>query len=281
MWAADGTVANVLSWTGQGSFELNGTSFRTLPPVDLLEEHPMDLGEREFFVFKAVEEVESYVELVRALEPQRILELGVFGGGSTMLLAEIARPQRIVALDLTPLAEVEEKMARAVAASDLDPTTISLHGGVDQSDAATLERICASEFGGEPLDLVIDDASHQYLPTLASFNALFPRLRRGGLYVIEDWRWAHTQFDPLPIDGSDPDRVPMTRLLVEALTAFVSSPGIVAAMRVEADKAIIERGDVACDPLAFDVADHYDAAGRTLQGAGTARGRSLLDRLRR
>ncbi|MCB0866144.1 MAG: hypothetical protein KDB58_10550 [Solirubrobacterales bacterium] len=119
----------MLSWTGEGSFELNGTSFRTLPPVDLLEEHPMDLGEREFFVFKPVEEVESYIALVRALEPQRILELGVFGGGSTMLLAEIARPRRIAAIDLTPLAEVEEKVARAVAASDLDPATISLHGG--------------------------------------------------------------------------------------------------------------------------------------------------------
>ena len=100
--------------------------------------------------------------------------------------------------------------------------------------------------------------------------------------MIEDWRWAHTQFDPLPIDGSDPDRVPMTRLLVEALTAFVTSPGIVSAMTIEADREHrIERGDVACDPRTFDVADHYDAAGRTLQGAGTARGRSLLDRLRR
>ncbi len=83
--------------------------------------------------------------------------------------------------------------------------------------------------------------------------------------MIEDWRWAHTQFDPLPIDGSDPDRVPMTRLLVEALTAFVTSPGIVSAMTIEADKAIIERGDVACDPRTFDVADHYDAAGRTFR----------------
>ena len=46
---------------------------------------------------------------------------------------------------------------------------------------------------GEPLDLVIDDASHLYGPTMASFEVLFPRLRPGGLYVIEDW------FPPTPM----------------------------------------------------------------------------------
>ena len=59
--------------------------------------------------------------------------------------------------------------------------------GVDQGDAATLRRIVADEFGGEPLDLVIDDASHLLDPTRSSFNVLFPLLRPGGVYVIEDW----------------------------------------------------------------------------------------------
>jgi hypothetical protein len=48
----------------------------------------------------------------------------------------------------------------------------------------------AHEFSA-PLDLVIDDASHIYGPTKASFQALFPLLRPGGLYLIEDWAWAH------------------------------------------------------------------------------------------
>jgi hypothetical protein len=37
------------------------------------------------------------------------------------------------------------------------------------------------------LDLVIDDASHLLGPTRSSFNVLFPLLRPGGVYVIEDW----------------------------------------------------------------------------------------------
>ena len=59
--------------------------------------------------------------------------------------------------------------------------------GVDQADAPALRRIVADEFAGEPLDLVIDDASHVLDPTRASFNVLFPLLRPGGVYVIEDW----------------------------------------------------------------------------------------------
>jgi len=36
------------------------------------------------------------------------------------------------------------------------------------------------------LDVVVDDASHLYRLTVASFDALFQHLRSGGLYFIED-----------------------------------------------------------------------------------------------
>ncbi|MCG5435258.1 class I SAM-dependent methyltransferase [Micromonospora foliorum] len=37
-----------------------------------------------------------------------------------------------------------------------------------------------------PLDIVIDDGSHACADVILAFNALFPALRPGGLYVIED-----------------------------------------------------------------------------------------------
>ena len=56
-------------------------------------------------------------------------------------------------------------------------------------DAPVLARRVDAAFGNRPLDLVMDDASHLGPQTRASFETLFPRLRAGGLYIIEDWSW--------------------------------------------------------------------------------------------
>jgi hypothetical protein len=60
---------------------------------------------------------------------------------------------------------------------------------------------------------VIDDASHIYEPTRASFETLFPYLRPGGLYIIEDWQWSYSD-EPPP---SLADAEPVSRLVHEAL----------------------------------------------------------------
>jgi len=41
------------------------------------------------------------------------------------------------------------------------------------------------------IDLVVVDASHLYSETKTSFENIFPLVKSGGLYVIEDWAWAH------------------------------------------------------------------------------------------
>jgi MycE methyltransferase N-terminal len=61
----------------------------------------------------------------------------------------------------------------------------------DQSDQDGLSAI-AAKLGG--LDLVIDDGSHVSDHVIASFLALFPHLRPGGLYAIED---VQTSYWPL------------------------------------------------------------------------------------
>jgi len=53
----------------------------------------------------------------------------------------------------------------------------------DQGDARFLESM-ARKFG--PFDIVIDDGSHFSHHVIASFNALFPHVRPGGMYVVED-----------------------------------------------------------------------------------------------
>ncbi|NEE14155.1 class I SAM-dependent methyltransferase [Streptomyces sp. SID7499] len=53
----------------------------------------------------------------------------------------------------------------------------------DQSNADELHEV-VEQTG--PLDIVIDDGSHRSEHVLTSFTTLFPHLRDGGLYVIED-----------------------------------------------------------------------------------------------
>ena len=64
--------------------------------------------------------------------------------------------------------------------------------GIDQSDVRRVATVVDEHFGLHDLDLVVDDASHLQLPTAASFDVLFPRLRPGGVYVLEDWSTGHT-----------------------------------------------------------------------------------------
>jgi hypothetical protein len=52
-----------------------------------------------------------------------------------------------------------------------------------QDDLAFLERVVEAT---GPLDIVIDDGSHRTAHVIASFEALFPRLRDGGIYAVED-----------------------------------------------------------------------------------------------
>ena len=63
----------------------------------------------------------------------------------------------------------------------LDPRIEVRRGS--QEDAEFLNRVC-DELG--PFDVIIDDGSHMPQHVTSSFNILFPRLRDGGYYMIED-----------------------------------------------------------------------------------------------
>ena len=125
-----------------------------------------------------------YEELASAFSPRSILELGIFQGGSYVFLDKLFNPRRISAVDIsrqpvTPLLQyVADKEGRFI------------HFSTPQSDREIFEHIVRNELADE-LDLVVDDASHTYKQTKASFDILFPLLRPGGIYAIEDWSWAH------------------------------------------------------------------------------------------
>jgi hypothetical protein len=76
-----------------------------------------------------------------------------------------------------------------------------MHAG-DQSDETFLARLI-SHYGG--FDIVIDDGSHIASHVHASFRALFPAVRPGGWYVIEDLEtsyWGSHEGGPTGTSGT-------------------------------------------------------------------------------
>jgi len=259
--------------------------------VEFLDDHHLRVGTTDFFcafpfddapegflqVMKGRELVERYIDLGRELRPQVVVELGIRRGGSTALLNELYGPDVLVAVELAarPAPALQRYIERRGLADVVRP-----HYGVDQADRPRLAQILDAEIGDRPLDLVIDDASHRYVETRASFELLFPRLRPGGKFVLEDWNGRHLVADQMAVtlrDTSRPDHdeieqqinaavdaqaadagrreIPLTQLGIEFMLARASTGDVIRNVVVNRHWLVVERGADALDPREFRLAD--------------------------
>lgn len=129
-------------------------------------------------------------------KPVTLLELGIggdddpqAGGQSLRMWADYFRNGSIIGLDLH--------------AKDLNlPDSVTVYEG-SQDDPAVLDRIHANH--GD-FDIIIDDASHLSSLTIRSFQLLWPRLKSGGFYAVEDTHGAyHSWFYGANEAHPDPD----------------------------------------------------------------------------
>ena len=248
----------MLDWDADQRLKVGETTFRTMTPESFDVPHE----EGEFPIYKPRSLVERLADLIDELEPQHIFELGIYGGGGTLFLAELARPRRLVAIDRLPLKQIRDEVERQAATSGLREV-VRTFGEVDQADRGRLAEIAEEALDGGALDLVVDDCSHLYEPTRASFNELFPRLRPGGIYMIEDWQWAQIPTGSAE-EGMFPDQVPLTRLLFEIVLAGVGVSGLIEDISIERRAAWISRGDATVDPATFDISACSNPRGRAL-----------------
>jgi hypothetical protein len=195
--------------------------------------------------------IERYLRLFDELQPRRLIEIGIWGGGSMALFAQLLDPVKHVAMELR--AEPVPALARFIDDRGLGDR-VKPYYGVDQSDPDRLVEICDEAFG-EPLDLVVDDASHLLGPATTTFNALFPRLRTGGVYVIEDWSWAQGRvaFSKEPLPERFAGQPPLSDLVTELVLASASSPDAVVEVRASLGFAAITRGPAELDRDSFTV----------------------------
>jgi hypothetical protein len=173
-----------------------------------------------------------------AFRPRRMLEIGIWDGGSTAFWFEHLRPERLVAIDLKDR-EDSPYFRRWVASRGLAGRVVT-HWRSDQADRAGLRQIVERDLGGE-LDFVIDDGSHLAAPTQASFEVLFPLLPPGGLYIIEDWAWEHWP------DFQDPGHFwaseeGLSALVCDLLAATGSSRSLIRSLTAYEGFVVVERG---------------------------------------
>jgi Methyltransferase domain len=122
---------------------------------------------------------EYYVHYEPFLAPFRgkqpiVFEIGVFQGHSTKVFANYFRDGKLIGID---------NQDNTIDFTDYQ-NVIMRHG--DQSDGQFLTQV-ADQYAPEGIDIIIDDASHIGYLSLKTFEYLFPRVRSGGVYIVEDW----------------------------------------------------------------------------------------------
>ena len=236
----------MLSWTGEDTFELGGVEF----VCRALKAGFPSTPERMLLV-KSRWQAEWYEEFLRQLRPETIVEVGTFDGASLALCAELVQPRRVVGVDLR--VEPSAALAAYIERRGLQDRARPYYG-VDQTDAARLNEILDGEFGDEQVDLVVDDASHALGATQQTFDILFPRVKPGGVYLLEDWP---THRFPQITD-------PLAPLVFELVLACSESPDAVAAVEVNRNSAVVRRGEGALETGTFALSDCYGARERAL-----------------
>lgn len=235
-------------WRGDDQLWIDGTEFRVVPAG----RSPSTPG--RFLLLKTRHMVDAYVDLAAALEPRRIVELGIFEGGSTALLELLCRPDRLVAVELSAdrVPALDQFLARRGAEDRVRPCY-----GVNQAAADVMTPILRENFGSSLLDLVVDDASHELDLTRQSFNLLFPLLRPGGLYVVEDWGWGHL---PFARERRGPS---LAKLVLQLVLSVPYANGVIEEITVNRHWAVVRRGHASI-PLPFDIASQISDRGRQL-----------------
>ena len=115
---------------------------------------------------------EQYLEPIRT-DNLRVLVLGVREGWSMTMWHDYFENSQICGIDnneegLCPKSFSQERISFEIGSQD---------------DAAFLDGVYDRH---GPFDVIIDDCSHISPLTIRSFEILFPKLKRGGIYIIED-----------------------------------------------------------------------------------------------
>jgi hypothetical protein len=120
-----------------------------------------------------------YESIIDRSRPIRMLEIGVFHGGSLRMWREYLHPQSvIVGIDID------------LNCKEFQDPENNVHVRIGGQQDTTFLQEVNNEFG--PFDVILDDGSHMTSHMVASFRSLFgSALAEPGAYIVED---VHTNY---------------------------------------------------------------------------------------
>ncbi len=225
------------------SFEMDGIKF-------IVDIRPgKDRGKSKDGEFVLVK-TNVFLQFYRALQqrqPKSILEIGMFEGGSLVLFDKLYDPKKLVGVDIRrdPIEPLERYRKNR-------EHILPLYG-LSQNDPK-LPNILRKEFPNG-IDLIVDDASHLYELTRATFHLCFPFLKPGGLYVIEDWAWSHKPPYQTPAHLWF-EKPALTNLVMELVINMPDSQQM-NRVTVYRDLVVVEKAGIATG--AIDLADGHNS----------------------
>ena len=161
---------------------------------------------------------DAYSVWFSRISPKRVLEIGVFNGGGMRALKEFFPDAEIYGV------EIEEVQIPNV-----------FRGSQDDPDFLTGINEIAGGF-----DLIIDDGSHLWAHQRITFETMFPLLRPGGMFVIEDLETSYWKAK----DWSGDSVTPFTedvKGLVDVVNKEVTNKQQIAAVHLYPRLCIIEK----------------------------------------
>ncbi len=113
----------------------------------------------------------KYIYKYKNIKNLNILEIGSLKGAATASFYNYFDKPKIICADINPFQiEIFSKNIRPIY--------------VDTQSKDALQNL--SVFLNQEFDIIIDDGSHNIKDQIITFNIFFPKLKKTGLYIIED-----------------------------------------------------------------------------------------------
>jgi cephalosporin hydroxylase len=238
-----GAISRIITNEVGSRFQAAGINFQFINAD--FQRHKTDMN--EIVILKPPAFLRHYDHVFEKTPTKNALEFGIFEGGSIILFA-LAYPNiKFVGIDIRP---PNENVLRHIHNLGL-AGRVKLYYETSQADSDKVDRIISSEFGGDDVGVISDDASHDYKLSKETFQLTFGKLAPGGSYCLEDWNWAHSE--GVFQTQQWIDQPALTNLVFEIIMMYASTRGLIANIEFLVPALMcIRRGEAKLARFEFD-----------------------------